>query len=66
MPRPRGGGLRHVSEILTDILGADSEAEPAPSAKRAIRSGIHPHRHCPCAECMRAYLASVEGKGESA
>jgi hypothetical protein len=52
--RPRQTGLRHISDILTDILQAEQpEQQP--------RVVSHPfNRHCPCPECMRAYLRSVE------
>jgi hypothetical protein len=47
-------GLRHISDILTDILQAEQPEEPA-------RVVSHPFsRHCPCGDCMRAYLRSVE------
>lgn len=55
MNRPRGqGGLRHIGDILTDIAEAERPPEPA-------RIPRHPfNRHCPCGDCMRAYLRSVE------
>lgn len=62
MTRPRGqGGLRHISDILTDITQAD---EPPPPRS------IEPHPYnpdCPCGDCMRAYLRSVDApKGDAA
>jgi hypothetical protein len=55
MSRPRGrGGLRHISDILRDITDAEREPEPP---------RIQPHafnRHCPCGDCMRVYLRSLE------
>ena len=63
--RPRGsGGLRKVSDIITDIVQAD-EPDVAPAARHAIEG--HTYRPwCPCGDCMRAYLAHVESRGESA
>lgn len=61
-PAPRKG-LRHVSDIITDILEDPLVAE---SSKESIREGVRcPSMHCPCPECMRAYLRAVE-KGEAA
>jgi hypothetical protein len=50
--------LRHVSDVITDIL---ADPEITDDAREAIEEGVFkPHRHCPCVRCMRAYLASVE------
>lgn len=58
MNRPRGqDGLRHISDILRDI----TEAEPPVS--RPLPHAFN--RHCPCGDCMRAYLRAVE-KGDAA
>jgi hypothetical protein len=55
--------LRHVSDILRDITEADGLSV---DATRAVRAAHPFSRHCSCADCMRAYLASVEGKGDAA
>lgn len=56
--------MKRVSDVLRDITEAD---EPAisPQARHAILG--HPYRPwCSCGDCMRTYLRSVEGKGETA
>lgn len=62
--RPRGsGGLRKVSDILTDV----AEADELPHGQRtSIRIGQGYLPNCWCGECMRAYMASVESKGDTA
>lgn len=63
--RPRGsGGLRHVSDILTDITQAD-EPEVSPSVRHAIQGDTY-RPWCPCGDCMRAYLKSLDERGEPA
>ena len=57
-------GLRSVSDIITDILEAE-EPEVAPSARHAIKGDSY-KPWCNCPDCMRAYLKSVEGKGDAA
>lgn len=59
--RPRGqGGLRHISDILTDIAQADEPETPKPFRPHAF------NRNCACGDCMRVYLRSVERKGDAA
>ena len=49
--------MRRASDIITDLL---MDPEMTDDAKEALREGIdRPHRNCPCAGCMRAYLRST-------
>lgn len=57
--RRRRRGLEPVRDILRDILEVEAPTDPPPSP--------HPFDPaCPCEDCMRTYLRSVEGKGETA
>lgn len=50
--------MKRISDILTDVMADPTLTE---GAREAISDGVHrPHRHCPCADCMRAYLRSSE------
>jgi hypothetical protein len=50
--------MKNISDILTDVMADPTITD---DAREAIWDGLErPHRHCPCAACMRAYLRSVE------
>jgi hypothetical protein len=50
--------MRPLSEILTDVMADPTITD---DVREAIQDGLErPHRHCPCAGCMRAYLRSVK------
>lgn len=55
--------LRPISDIITDLAAGDELSEDAREAVRTGQDARHrphrPHRHCPCGECMRAYLRAV-------
>lgn len=53
--------MRPISDIITDLAAGDELSEDAREAVRTGQDARHrPHRHCPCGECMRAYLRTVE------
>jgi len=61
IPRRSHSRLRHVSEIITDILN-DLPPEPRETVADALHGPYTPHRDCPCGRCMSEYLACVRGR----
>lgn len=53
-------GPRHVSDIITELC---TDPEYPEDVRETLARATHPSKRCPCGECMRAYLKSVEGKG---
>lgn len=53
-------GPRHVSDIITELY---TDPECPESVRETLKRATHPSKRCPCADCMRAYLRSVEGEG---
>jgi len=61
IPRRSPSRLRHVSEVLSDIL-TDLPPEPRETVADALHGPYTPHRGCPCGRCMAAYLRAVRGQ----
>lgn len=53
-------GPRHISDIITELC---TDPEYPEGVRKTLIRAMHPGKRCPCAECMRDYLKSVEGRG---
>lgn len=51
--------MKPVSDVITEIMQDPDYPE---DVRETLKRAVHPSKRCPCAECMRDYLRSVEGK----
>lgn len=51
--------MKHLSDVITDLA---HDPETPEDVRETLKRALHPSKRCPCGECMRDYLRSVEGK----
>lgn len=52
--------MNHVSDVITEIM---QDPQTPEDVRETLKRAMHPSKRCPCGDCMRDYLKSVEGQG---